>query len=55
MIVVFLQIILLPTNVFMQYGLTNKISAHILNQKQFHLTEYLSAYVHILIFISLFG
>jgi hypothetical protein len=37
----------------MQYGLTNKISAHIFNHHLSRLTEYKSAYVHILIFISL--
>jgi hypothetical protein len=43
---------MLTTNVFMQYGLTNKISVHIFNHR-FRLTEYNPALVRILIFIGL--
>ena len=44
---------MLTTIVFMQYGLKNKISAHIFNHHQFRLTEHNPAFVYIVICISL--
>jgi hypothetical protein len=39
----------------MQYGLRNKFSAHNLNHHLSRLNDYKSAYVQVLIFISLLG